>query len=119
MTEDMARSKAVVIREEIDSEPLGGARGRGAMSTRARKGVLQDGGSHIAENRERDSMIARGGSAVKPPRLLRTHLGMKKENKIMWVLVAMVEANEGHEPHEALEAAEVGEGVEVGVAPDP
>ncbi|KAK9139772.1 hypothetical protein Scep_009453 [Stephania cephalantha] len=40
---------------------------------------------------------------VKLPSLLRTHLGMKKENKIMWVVVAVVEATEGHE---ALQVAE-------------
>ncbi|KAK9167130.1 hypothetical protein Scep_002321 [Stephania cephalantha] len=32
------------------------------MSTRARKGVLQDEGSHVAEHREMDLIIARGES---------------------------------------------------------
>ncbi|KAK9126180.1 hypothetical protein Scep_015026 [Stephania cephalantha] len=87
------------------------------MSTRARKGVLEYEGSHITEHGERDLMIARGGSKL--PSLLRTHLGIKKEKKIMCVVVAVVEATEGHEPHEALEEAKVGEGIEVGVALDP
>ncbi|KAK9140639.1 hypothetical protein Scep_010320 [Stephania cephalantha] len=82
---DMARSKAVVTREETGSEPLGGVRGRGgrrppttsaqkekqeirmqanvpASSRRPRKGVLQDESSHVAEHRERDLTIARGES---------------------------------------------------------
>ncbi|KAK9132734.1 hypothetical protein Scep_012262 [Stephania cephalantha] len=81
----MARSKAVVTREDTGSEPLGGARGRGGwrpknasywkekqkikmkvnalvMSTHALKGVLENEGSYIAEHRERDLMIAHGGS---------------------------------------------------------
>ncbi|KAK9111581.1 hypothetical protein Scep_019100 [Stephania cephalantha] len=81
----MARSEAVVAREESGNVSLRGARGRGgrrphtasyrnekqkiemkvnapATSTCARKGVLQDEGSHVAEHRERDLMIARGGS---------------------------------------------------------
>ncbi|KAK9148428.1 hypothetical protein Scep_007185 [Stephania cephalantha] len=81
----MARSKAVVTREETGSDPLGGARGRGGRrpqtaayrkekqkleskvkapeaSTRSRKGVVEDEGSRTTEHRERDLMIARGGS---------------------------------------------------------
>ncbi|KAK9125018.1 hypothetical protein Scep_013864 [Stephania cephalantha] len=88
-------------------------------STRARKGVLEDEGSHFAEHRERDLIIARVEVRVKLSSLQRTHLGMKKEKKIIWVVVAVVEATEEHEPHEALEEAEVGERVKVGVAPDP
>ncbi|KAK9161159.1 hypothetical protein Syun_007500 [Stephania yunnanensis] len=53
---------------------------------------------------------------VKHSSLLMTHLGMKKENKIIWVVVAIVEATEGHK---ALQVAEVGEGAKVGVAPNP
>ncbi|KAK9100688.1 hypothetical protein Scep_024118 [Stephania cephalantha] len=41
-----------------------------------------------------------------------------EEEKIMWVVVVVVEATEGQKPHEALEADEVGEEVEVSVAPD-
>ncbi|KAK9157651.1 hypothetical protein Scep_004225 [Stephania cephalantha] len=79
----MARSNAVVIREEAGREPLGGARGRGgrrpptasareekqkihmqasgpASSRRPRKAVLQDESFNVAEHREMDLMIARG-----------------------------------------------------------
>ncbi|KAK9087483.1 hypothetical protein Syun_029877 [Stephania yunnanensis] len=81
MTKDIARSKAVVTKEETGSDPLGGARGCGGwrsqiasyrkekrnleievkvpeVSTCACKGVVEDEGSHIVEHRERDLMIA-------------------------------------------------------------
>ncbi|KAK9169430.1 hypothetical protein Syun_001570 [Stephania yunnanensis] len=98
---NMVRSKAVVIREETGSEPLGGARGRGGRrpptasahkekqnihmqasgppsSRRPRKVVLQDESSNDVEHREMDQMIARGKTRVKYPSLLMTHSGMKK-----------------------------------------
>ncbi|KAK9094401.1 hypothetical protein Scep_025870 [Stephania cephalantha] len=108
MTEDMHRFKADVTREETDSEPLG------AISTRARKGVLEYEGSHIVEHRERDLMIAHGGSQGEASQSTEDSLRNEEREE-----VEVVEATEGHEPHEALEKAEVGEGVEVGVAPDP
>ncbi|KAK9166968.1 hypothetical protein Scep_002159 [Stephania cephalantha] len=133
----MARSKAIVTREETGSDPLGGARGRGGWrpqiasyrkekqkletkvkapkaSTRARKAVVEDEGSHIAEHQERDLMIARGGSQGEASESSEDSLGNEKKEE-----VPVVEATEGHEPHEAVEEAEVGEVVEVGVVPDP
>ncbi|KAK9151018.1 hypothetical protein Syun_009327 [Stephania yunnanensis] len=72
---DMARSKAIVTKEETSSEPLGGAHGRGsrrppiisyqkekqkidtkvnapATRRRPRKGVQQYKGSHLVEHQE-------------------------------------------------------------------
>ncbi|KAK9158628.1 hypothetical protein Scep_005202 [Stephania cephalantha] len=137
MTKDIARSKAVVTKEETSSDPLGGARGRGGRrpqtasyrkekqkletnvkapeaSTRARKGVVEDDGSHIAEHWERDLMIARGGSQDETSESSEDSLGNEEREE-----VPVVESIEGHEPHEAVEEAEVGKVVEVGVAPDP
>ncbi|KAK9166996.1 hypothetical protein Scep_002187 [Stephania cephalantha] len=73
-----------------------------------------DDGSHVAEHREKDLMLARGGSEGEASESFDDSLGNEEREK-----VAMVKAIEGHEPHEALEAAEVGEGIEMGVAPDP
>ncbi|KAK9106907.1 hypothetical protein Syun_022918 [Stephania yunnanensis] len=81
----MARSKAVVTKDETGSNPLRDARGRGGRrpqiasyrkekqkletkvktpeaSTLSRKGVVEDEDSYITEPRERDLIIARGGS---------------------------------------------------------
>ncbi|KAK9093035.1 hypothetical protein Syun_027946 [Stephania yunnanensis] len=71
----MAHSKAVVIRAEIGNEPLNGSLvpmvgdrkekqkiemkvNAPATSTSAWNGVPQDEGTHVAEHRERDLMIA-------------------------------------------------------------
>ncbi|KAK9157832.1 hypothetical protein Scep_004406 [Stephania cephalantha] len=81
----IARSKVVVTRDETSSEPLRGTRSHGgrrpqtssywkekqkidakgkapATSRHARKDVLQDEGYHVVEHREKDLLIARGGT---------------------------------------------------------
>ncbi|KAK9168589.1 hypothetical protein Syun_000729 [Stephania yunnanensis] len=96
------------------SDPLGGARGRGGRrpqttsylkekqkletkvkapeaSTLALKSVVEDEGSHIIEHRERDLIIARGGSQGEASESSRTHLGMKKEKKVCFRLFAIFE----------------------------
>ncbi|KAK9169016.1 hypothetical protein Syun_001156 [Stephania yunnanensis] len=140
----MARSKAVVTREETVSDHLGGACGRGGRrphtasyrkekqnletevkaqkaSTHACKGVVEDEGSHIAKHRERGLMIAQGGSQGEAFESSKDSLGNEEREECLscGVVVPVVEATEGHEPHEAVEEVEVREVVEVGVVPDP
>ncbi|KAK9094575.1 hypothetical protein Scep_026044 [Stephania cephalantha] len=93
---DTARCEAVVTREETGSDPLG------------------DEGSNIAEHRERDLMIARGGSQGQAFESFEDSLGNEEREE-----VPVVEATEGHEPHEAAKEAEVGEVVKVAVVPNP
>ncbi|KAK9111600.1 hypothetical protein Scep_019119 [Stephania cephalantha] len=128
----MARSKAVVTRKEIDSDPLGGARGRGGP----RRDLLLDSQNFcrsiptgafcrrcldcatdprlpLTERKSkslkpRDLMIARGGSQGEAFESSEDSLGNEEREE-----VPVVEATEGHKPHEAVEE------VEVGVAPDP
>ncbi|KAK9142290.1 hypothetical protein Syun_011690 [Stephania yunnanensis] len=110
----MAQSMAVVTRMEIGSKLLGGGSGRGGRQPKTASYRNEKQKIETKANAPATSALE---VKVKPLSLLRTHLGMKKEKKIMWVVVAMVEATEGHEPHEALEVAEAGKGVEVDVAP--
>ncbi|KAK9128497.1 hypothetical protein Syun_017294 [Stephania yunnanensis] len=70
------------------------------------KGALQDKGSHIAEHRKKDLIIARGGSEGEASESFKGSLrNERREEKV-------VEATEEHEPLEALEAAEGPEVVE-------
>ncbi|KAK9094950.1 hypothetical protein Scep_026419 [Stephania cephalantha] len=69
-----------------------------ATSTRARKGVLQDEGSHIVEHRELDLIIAHGGSQGEASESSDDSLGNEERGEDLWVVIAVVEATEGHEP---------------------
>ncbi|KAK9087415.1 hypothetical protein Syun_029809 [Stephania yunnanensis] len=67
------------------------------MSRCARKGV--DGGSHVAEHREKGLIIARGGTEGEASEFFEDLLGNEKREevyfvKIMWVVLAVVEAIE-------------------------
>ncbi|KAK9105133.1 hypothetical protein Scep_021977 [Stephania cephalantha] len=102
----MARSKVVVTREETDSKPLGGARGRNGRrpytasywkekqksdvkgnapttSKCALKGVLQDEGSHVIEHQERDLIIARGGIKGEASESSEDSLGNEKKDEVL------------------------------------
>ncbi|KAK9132725.1 hypothetical protein Scep_012253 [Stephania cephalantha] len=75
----------------------------------------KDEGFHVVDYRERDLVIAHGGTEGDASESSRSPLGMKKEKNVIWVGLAGVKPPEGHRAPEGPEAPEVPEAAE---APD-